>query len=417
VTRGARVLLLGPYVLLLAGFFLAPLLLMLAVSFSRQSFGQLEWSFTPQHYIHFFSDAYYVGVLGDTLWLGLITTAVSLLLGYPLAYHLALTRSRWKPLLIVCILSPLLVGIVIRCYGWMILLADRGLINESLVRAGWITKPLPLMYNKFGVTLALVHVFLPFMVLSLTGVLKRIEPQLIEASQTLGASPRRAFFEVTLPLSLPGILAGSLLVFSLAISSPKICPLAPGGSKCGRSPAGSPSHACSISPSIPRPCSGPSSGPVMNPSSDIDMSRTMLPTSGALRRRSLDALGEVDGHGVAGGLVDGLAQRGAHRQLVPAVAEGHERALEGLVVDGAAHLHQATRAEELGRVRHHHVGVPALGRTLLQRRGERAVERAHGIASTTYSVLPSASRNENIGGTPGQSSIASTSTPRAPSAA
>jgi putative spermidine/putrescine transport system permease protein len=90
---------------------------MLAVSFSRQSFGQLEWSFTPQHYIHFFSDAYYVGVLGDTLWLGLITTAVSLLLGYPLAYHLALTRSRWKPLLIVCILSPLLVGIVIRCYG------------------------------------------------------------------------------------------------------------------------------------------------------------------------------------------------------------------------------------------------------------------------------------------------------------
>src|SRR5678815_4956643 len=109
---------------------------MLAVSFSRQSFGQLEWSFTPQHYIHFFSDAYYVRVLGDTLWLGLITTAVSLLLGYPLAYHLALTRSRWKPLLIVCILSPLLVGIVIRCYGSLSLLADRDLIHESLVRAG-----------------------------------------------------------------------------------------------------------------------------------------------------------------------------------------------------------------------------------------------------------------------------------------
>src|SRR6185503_3130210 len=134
--------------------------------------------------------------------------------GYPLAYHLALTRSRWKPLLIVFILSPLLVGIVIRCYGWMILLADRGLINETLVQHGWLAKPLPLMYNKFGVTVALVHVFLPFMVLSLTGVLKLIEP-----SQTLGATPRRAFFEVTLPLSLPGILAGSLLVFSLAISS------------------------------------------------------------------------------------------------------------------------------------------------------------------------------------------------------
>ncbi len=169
-------------------------------------------------------------MLADTLWLGVITTAVSLLLGYPLAYHLALTRSRWKPLLIVFILSPLLVGIVIRCYGWMILLADRGLINETLVQRGWLSKPLPLMYNKFGVVIALVHVFLPFMVLSLTGVLKRIEPQLIEASQTLGASPRRAFFEVTLPLSLPGILAGSLLVFSLAISS-FVVPILVGGFK------------------------------------------------------------------------------------------------------------------------------------------------------------------------------------------
>jgi putative spermidine/putrescine transport system permease protein len=133
-------------------------------------------------------------------------------------------------LLIVCILSPPLVGIVIRCYGWMILLADRGLINASLMQHGWISAPLPLMYNKFGVTIALVHVFLPFMVLSLTGVLKRIEPQLIEASQTLGASPRRAFLEVTLPLSLPGVLAGSLLVFSLAISS-FVVPILVGGFK------------------------------------------------------------------------------------------------------------------------------------------------------------------------------------------
>ena len=211
-------------------FFAAPLVLMFAISLSRQSFGQLEWAFTLHHYVRFLTDAYYLGVLADTLWLGALTTVVALLLGYPLAYHLALTRSRWKPLLIVFILSPLLVGIVIRCYGWMILLADRGLINATLAQHGWITKPLPLMYNKFGVTLALVHVFLPFMVLSLTGVLKRIEPQLIEASQTLGASPRRAFFEVTLPLSLPGILAGSLLVFSLAISS-FVVPILVGGFK------------------------------------------------------------------------------------------------------------------------------------------------------------------------------------------
>jgi len=230
VNRRARLLLLGPYVLLLVVFFVAPLLLMVGISLSRESFGRLEWALTLRHYVRFFTDSYYLSVLADTLWLGLLTTAATLLLGYPLAYHLALTRSRWKPLLIVFILSPLLVGIVIRCYGWMILLADRGLINATLVEHGWLTRPLPLMYNKFGVTVALVHVFLPFMVLSLTGVLKRIEPALIEASQTLGASPRRAFFEVTLPLSLPGILAGSLLVFSLAISS-FVVPILIGGFK------------------------------------------------------------------------------------------------------------------------------------------------------------------------------------------
>jgi putative spermidine/putrescine transport system permease protein len=230
VNRRAGVLLLGPYVLLLVVFFVAPLLLMLGISLSRESFGRLEAALTLRHYVRFFTDSYYLEVLGDTLWLGLLTTVATLLLGYPVAYHLALTRSRWKPLLIVFILSPLLVGIVIRCYGWMILLADRGLINATLVEHGWLTRPLPLMYNKFGVTVALVHVFLPFMVLSLTGVLKRIEPALIEASQTLGASPRRAFFEVTLPLSLPGILAGSLLVFSLAISS-FVVPILVGGFK------------------------------------------------------------------------------------------------------------------------------------------------------------------------------------------
>jgi putative spermidine/putrescine transport system permease protein len=230
VNRRAGVLLLGPYVLLLVVFFVAPLLLMLGISLSRESFGRLEAALTLRHYVRFFTDSYYLEVLGDTLWLGLLTTVATLLLGYPVAYHLALTRSRWKPLLIVFILSPLLVGIVIRCYGWMILLADRGLINATLVEHGWLTRPLPLMYNKFGVTVALVHVFLPFMVLSVTGVLKRIEPALIEASQTLGASPRRAFFEVTLPLSLPGILAGSLLVFSLAISS-FVVPILIGGFK------------------------------------------------------------------------------------------------------------------------------------------------------------------------------------------
>jgi putative spermidine/putrescine transport system permease protein len=112
----------------------------------------------------------------------------------------------------------------------MILLADRGLVNGTLVERGWLARPLPLMYNKFGVGVALVHVFLPFMILSLTGVIKRIDPALLEAGVSLGASPARTFWEVTVPLSLPGILAGSLLVFSLAISS-FVVPVLLGGFK------------------------------------------------------------------------------------------------------------------------------------------------------------------------------------------
>jgi putative spermidine/putrescine transport system permease protein len=225
-----RVLLLLPFTGLLAVFFVVPLVLMAVISVSRQSFGEFEWTFTLDHYRRFFSDGFYLAVLGDTLWLGVLVTLVSLVLGYPVAYHLARTSTRAKPLLLVFLISPLLVGIVIRCYGWMILLADRGLVNSTLVQHGLIATPLPLMYNRFGVTVALVHVFLPFMVLSLTGVLKRIDPALEEASRTLGASSLRAFLEVTLPLSIPGILAGSLLVFSLAISS-FVVPVLLGGFK------------------------------------------------------------------------------------------------------------------------------------------------------------------------------------------
>ena len=225
-----RVALLFPFTATLAVFFTVPLCIMAALSLSRQSFGRFEWGFTLKNYARFLGDAFYWTVLGDTLWLGLVVTAAALLLGYPVAYHLARTRTRWKPLLLVFVLSPLLVGIVIRCYGWMILLADRGLINSTLVEHGWLARPLPLMYNKLGVGVALVHVFLPFMILSLTGVIKRIDPALLEAGMTLGASPVRTFWEVTLPLSLPGILAGSLLVFSLAISS-FVVPVLLGGFK------------------------------------------------------------------------------------------------------------------------------------------------------------------------------------------
>src|SRR5207253_2589291 len=141
-------------------------------------------------------------------------------LGYPIAHWLARMRSRLgHALLLMAIIAPMLTGIVVRTFAWITILSDKGVINATLTGFGLIGAPLPLMYNAFGTVVALVHIYVPFMVLTLAGVIGRVDERLEEAATSLGASPLRAFLEVTLPLSLPGILAGSLLVFALAISA------------------------------------------------------------------------------------------------------------------------------------------------------------------------------------------------------
>jgi putative spermidine/putrescine transport system permease protein len=131
-------------------------------------------------------------------------------------------------LLLMAVLAPMLTGIVVRTFAWMTLLSDKGVINQVLLSLGLIGKPLQLMYNETGIIIGLVHIYVPFMVLTLTGVIGRIDERLEQAAENLGASPLRAFIEVTLPLSLPGVLAGSLLVFALAISA-YVTPILLGG--------------------------------------------------------------------------------------------------------------------------------------------------------------------------------------------
>jgi len=126
------------------------------------------------------------------------------------------------------VLAPMLTGIVVRTFAWMALLSDKGVINQTLISLGIVTQPLKLMYNETGIVIGLVHIYVPFMVLTLTGVIGRIDECLEQAAENLGASPSRAFLEVTLPLSLPGILAGSLLVFALSISA-YVTPILLGG--------------------------------------------------------------------------------------------------------------------------------------------------------------------------------------------
>lgn len=169
--------------------------------------------FTANNYFKALTDELYLGNLADTLRIALTVTIICLVLGYPVAFHLARTKSRWRGLLYGLVLSPLLVGVVIRSFGWIILLANNGIVNQTL--RSWDLPRMRLMYNEFGVVLALVHIFLPFMVLPLVGAIQGIDPRLEEAARSLGASRASVFRKVLLPLSLPGIQSGTILVFLL----------------------------------------------------------------------------------------------------------------------------------------------------------------------------------------------------------
>jgi putative spermidine/putrescine transport system permease protein len=211
----------APAALLFILFFILPFAVMAMLSFlSGNPVSNPNVSFTWRHYNRLVESDLYFDALVATMRIGAITTIIALLIGYPLAHWMARMHSRvGHALLLMAVIAPLLTGIVVRTFAWMTVLGDRGVINITLQWLGLAEKPLPLMYNEFGVVIGLVHIYVPFMVLTLVGVIGRIDRALEEAAHGLGASRFRAFLEVTLPLSLPGILAGSLLVFALAISA------------------------------------------------------------------------------------------------------------------------------------------------------------------------------------------------------
>ncbi|CCD90431.1 putative ABC spermidine/putrescine transporter permease protein [Bradyrhizobium sp. ORS 375] len=223
-------LLILPSTLLFALFFFLPIGLMAVMSaLTGNPVVMPNVAITAKHYARMGHDGYYLEVIWTTIRIGLWTTLASLLVGYPLAHWMARIRSRTgHALLLMAVLAPMLTGIVVRTFAWMTLLSDKGVINQILISLGLITTPLQLMYNETGIIIGLVHIYVPFMVLTLTGVIGRIDERLEQAAENLGASPWRAFIEVTLPLSLPGILAGSLLVFALAISA-YVTPILLGG--------------------------------------------------------------------------------------------------------------------------------------------------------------------------------------------
>ena len=207
-----------PALTLITIFFVVPYLNLALISFYEPSHrAAYIRAFTLGNYRATLLDRFTWQVVWHTVWIGALTTAVTLLLSYPLAYQLSRASSRMKGLLMMLVISPLLVGVLIRTYGWMIILTDTGLINQ-LVQA--LHGPeLQLMYNDLGVVIGLVHVYIPFMVLSLAGSLQAVDPDLERASRSLGAGAWRTFWRVTWPLSLPGLVSGAVLVFVLAESS------------------------------------------------------------------------------------------------------------------------------------------------------------------------------------------------------
>jgi putative spermidine/putrescine transport system permease protein len=199
--------------------FLLPMGWLARLSLDLNDGGILVAAVTADNYRHFFTDAFYLGVLWRSVWVASSVAALAVLAAYPIALFLFRTRSRWRGLLAVLTIAPLLVSSVVRTFGWMIILGDQGWINSTLLALGLIAAPVQLMNNTTGVLIGLTEIMMPTTTLALLAGFARLDLTLEEAARTLGASPWRCFRRVTLPLTAPGIAVGVLVTFVLSISS------------------------------------------------------------------------------------------------------------------------------------------------------------------------------------------------------
>jgi ABC-type spermidine/putrescine transport system permease subunit I len=203
-----------PPVAFLVAFFLVPLIVISLRSITDVAKPTDD---LLSNYGRFFGSAANVRVLTNTFWIAALSTGVCLALGYPYAYLMNMVRPRLAGLLLIAVLLPFWSSLLVRTYAWQMILRDTGIINSLLLDAGVIEEPVPLIRTTLGVMLGMSQILLPFMVLPIYGVMRSIDPEYTRAAANLGASPFAAFRRVFLPLSLPGVVAGSLLVFVLAL--------------------------------------------------------------------------------------------------------------------------------------------------------------------------------------------------------
>ncbi|MDG4657492.1 ABC transporter permease [Ectobacillus antri] len=207
----------APAIIWLLLFFLVPLLFVMAFSFfQRGTYGEVVTSLTFENVTRVFQSLY-IKVLWETVKVAVITTVLCLLIGYPFAYTVTIVDRKWQSTLLLLVTIPFWINFLVRSYAWIVILRAQGLVNTVLLQLGIISEPLSLLYNTPAVILGMVYSLLPFMVLPIYASIEQLDKRKLEAAYDLGATPLRAFWNVTLPLTMPGIATGSVLVFVSSI--------------------------------------------------------------------------------------------------------------------------------------------------------------------------------------------------------
>lgn len=213
----APTLMLAAALAFFAAFFLAPFVVVIFASLTTAT----DQAFTLEHYVRVLADQYHWDVILVTFRIAALTTLVSLLLGYPIAWYLVrIVKWRaWRRACVILLVVPMFTSNIVRSFGWMVLLGRNGLVNKSLMEAGLVDTPVRFLGTELGILIGMVYILLPFIVLAVGNALAQVDPAYEQASDDLGASPRATFFHVVLPLTMPGIISGSIMVFTLAASA------------------------------------------------------------------------------------------------------------------------------------------------------------------------------------------------------
>jgi putative spermidine/putrescine transport system permease protein len=205
-----------PLAALFVAFFVAPLLVLLALSL-HGDVAMSSW--TLSNYTKFFTDSFSYSILFDTLLLGVKATLVCFIFGFPIAWLCARAGARWQSVLLFLVILPILTSVVVRTFSWIVILGRQGVLNQIAMGLGLVSEPLKLLYTEVGVVMVLAQVQMPLMVLPILTVLSKMDPNLADASRVLGAGEWRTLWKVTLPLSVPGIIAGCILTYSASITA------------------------------------------------------------------------------------------------------------------------------------------------------------------------------------------------------